>query len=502
MITFSTLFTQQQVERIHEASLEILENVGMLVRNEKARAIFMKHGCQYDAESQIVKFPRQIVEHFRAAFPAKFTFYARDPQYDRTIPDDGPVIITGSSAPNIIDPVTGQERRARSDDIARIAHLINELPGYDVFSISTLADDAPPGMFTLSRLYPAVKNCLKPIRSNAPDEQDAEQLLKLACIVAGSEAAYHDHPFITTHFCPVVSPLTMDFASTELLMYFTERQLPVYPSIVPNAGLTSPMTLAATVAQCSAEFLAAGTLMQMVHPGTPLILSTLPTVTDMRSGAYASGGIECGMLHMACAQMARFYNVPCGGYIGLSNSKVNDAQSGYETGMSTTAGLLAGVDMMNMGGLLDALKAFDFAKAVIDDEIAQMLKRIKRGVEFSEEELSLDLIAEVGPGGNFIATQHTLDRMKSTAFLPEVADRDMRESWQLKGSLDTHARALQRAHEILSKENSTVFSPEIDAQVRQAFEGLVPGDLKLPDGWRPVTAAEDKRAARHRRFQR
>ncbi len=223
--------------------------------------------------------------------------------------------------------------------------------------------------------------------------------------------------------------------STELMIYFGERKLPVYPSIVPNAGLSSPMTLAATIAQANAEFLAISILMQMVQPGTPLIYATLPTVGDMRTGAYASGGIECGMLHMACAQMARFYNVPSGGYIGLTNSKINDAQSGYETGMSVMAGLLGGADMFNMGGLLDALKAFDFAKAVIDDEIALMLKRVERGVEFSEENLSLDQIAEIGPGGMFMATQHTVDRMKTTAILPRIADRDPRDIWKGRGGL-------------------------------------------------------------------
>ena len=171
----------------------------------------------------------------------------------------------------------------------------------------------------------------------------------------------------------------MDQLSTEAMIFFCEQGLPVYPSIVPNAGLTSPMSMAGTLAQGNAEFLAISVLMQMVREGTPTIYATLPTVADMRTGAYASGGIECGMLHMAFAQMARFYNVPCGGYIGLSNSKINDAQSGYETGMSTVAGVLGGADMFNMGGLLDSLKVFDFAKAVIDDEIAQMLKRMKRG---------------------------------------------------------------------------------------------------------------------------
>ena len=115
-----------------------------------------------------IRLPRRPHPRYRLLFPAKFTFRARDPRYDRTVPDDSPLILTGSSAPNIIDPVTGYERRSRSDDLARIAHLINELPGYDVFSISTLADDAPAGQFSLSRYYPSIKNTVKPVRANTP----------------------------------------------------------------------------------------------------------------------------------------------------------------------------------------------------------------------------------------------------------------------------------------------------------------------------------------------
>jgi len=143
LFTFAELLTQEHVERVHQASLEILENVGLLVRNEKARTIFAKHGCMVDSETETVKFPRKVVEEFQSMMPAKFTFRGRDPKFDRTMPDDGPVIVTASSAPDILDPVTGHERRARTDDIARIARLINELPGYDVFSVSTLAEDAP-----------------------------------------------------------------------------------------------------------------------------------------------------------------------------------------------------------------------------------------------------------------------------------------------------------------------------------------------------------------------
>jgi trimethylamine--corrinoid protein Co-methyltransferase len=468
---------------VHEAALEILENIGLRVRNEKARLIFTRYGCRVDNDNLLVKFPPKIVEELRSMYPAKFTFHGRDPKFDRTIPDDSPVIVTASSAPNIIDPVTGLERRATSTDIAQIAFLINELPGYDIFSISTLAEDAPIGQFTLSRLYPALKNCLKPVRSTATDVADAEKVIQLGSLIAGSEQAYLERPFITHHFCPVVSPLTMDVASTELLIYFTEKRLPVYPSIVPNGGLTSPMTLSGTLVQGNAEFLAAASMMQMVQPGTPLIYSTLPTIADMRTGAYASGGMECGMLHMAFAQMAHFYNVPCGGYIGLTNAKINDAQSGFETGLSSAAAMLAGADMLNMAGLLDALKAFDFAKAVVDDEIALMLKRIKRGMEFNEDNLALDVIASVGPGGTFMTHRHTVKWMRSSAIMPNIADRDPREVWLNKGALDTQARALQRAREILNKDNPVIFPPDVEDRIRKQFPGLVSGNSRLPEGW-------------------
>ncbi len=482
MINYATLLSQEQVERTHQASLEILESVGLLVRNETARQIFQQHGCLVDDASQTVKFPVKVVEEYRSMLPRSFTFYGRDGQYDRTIPQDGPIIVTGSSAPDVIDPVTGKARRARSDDIARIAHLIQELPAYDVFSISTLADDAPPGQFTLARLYPALKYCLKPVRSTTKDMEDILTILRLLYSIAGSEAAYRQRPFVTHHYCPVVSPLTMDHLSTEAMIFFCEQGLPAYPSIVPNGGLTSPMSMAGTLAQGNAEFLAISVLMQMVRPGAATIYATLPTVADMRSGAYASGGIECGMLHMAFAQMARYYHVPSGGYIGLSNSKINDAQSGYETGMSTVAGVLGGADMLNMGGLLDALKAFDFAKAVIDDEIAQMLKRVKRGLKFDEDELAVPVITQVKPGGTFMLAPHTKARMRSEALLTRLSDRDTRETWEKKGALDTHSHAMQRVRDILADATSSLLSVEQENRIRQQFKDIIAGNLEMPPG--------------------
>ena len=502
MQEFAKLLTQEQVERIHEASLEILESVGLIVRNMKAREILHSHGAEVDPDNEIIRFPRQIIEQYRAYFPSSFSFPARDPAYNRKIPDDRPLIITGSSAPNIIDPISGYERRATSEDLARISHLINALPGYDVFAISTLADDAPQGQFSLSRFYPSIKNTSKPIRANTPPDE-AEDMLQLVYMVAGGESAFREHPFVTFHYCPVVSPLTMDFDSTETLVFFKEQGLPSYFSIVPNAGLTSPLTMVGTLAQNNAEFLAAGVLSQMIDPGSELIYSTLPTVADMRTGAYSPGAVETGILHMGCAQMAQFYNIPSGGYIGLTNSKLNDAQSGYETAMSVTAGFLGGMDIFNMGGLLDALMAFDFAKAAIDNDIAMMLKRIGVGFEFSEENLALDLINEIGPGEMFADSGHTLERMRTAMYLTDLADRVPREQWMENGAQDTQARAMARVKEILTRDNPAIFSPDVDAQIQAQFAGMVSGESTPPEGWhKSQAAAQTGRETREERRKR
>ncbi|MBL8064083.1 MAG: trimethylamine methyltransferase family protein [Anaerolineales bacterium] len=475
-MSFAALLTEEQVEKVHNASLEILEEVGLKVRYEPARELFKQHGCSVEEER--VKFPRAVVEKYRKMVPASFTFHGRDPKFDKTIPQDSPVIVTASSAPDIIDPVTGRERRAESGDIARIAHLINELPGYDIFSISTLAEDAPPDQFTISRLYPSIKYCLKPLRVTTTNMKDTLSVMEMAYMVAGGEEAYKEHPFLTHHYCPVVSPLTMDNLSTENVMFFAQQGLPVYPTIVPNAGLTSPMSMAGTLAQGNAEFLSALLLMQMTREGTPTIYATLGTVADMRSGAYTSGAIECGMLHMAFAQMARFYNVPAGGYVGLTNSKLNDAQAGYETGMSGVAGLLGGMDMFNIGGLIDALKTFDFAKAVIDDEMALMMKRLKRGISFSDEDMGVDLVKQIGPGGSFITVKHTISRMKTEAVMTKIADRDARTIWEKKGATDIQTRAMKRVKDIMTSNTTPLISPEVDEKLRAAFPGLVPGLLE------------------------
>jgi trimethylamine--corrinoid protein Co-methyltransferase len=145
--------------------------------------------------------------------------------------------------------------------------------------------------------------------------------------------------------------------------------------------------------------------------------------------------------------------------------------------MSGMGGILSGMDMFNIGGLIDALKTFDFAKAVIDDEVAQMLKRVKRGISFKDDDLAVDLIKQIGPGGSYIVAKHTISRMKTEAVMTKIADRDARTIWEKKGSTDTNTRALNKVKDILASNTTPLISPEVDAQLRAAFPGLVTGEL-------------------------
>ena len=141
------------------------------------------------------------------------------------------------------------------------------------------------------------------------------------------------------------------------------------------------------------------------------------------------------------------------------------------------SGILCGMDMFNIGGLIDALKTFDFAKAVIDDEVAQMMKRVKRGISFSDEDLAVELIKEVGPGGSFIVAKHTINRMKTEAVMTKIADRDARTIWEKKGAMDIQTRAINKVKDIMKNNTAPLITTDVDEKLRAAFPGLVAGEL-------------------------
>ena len=464
-------FSHDQLEMIHKNSIEILARNGVKVKNDKALRIFRENGCNVNTETKQVTFPEEIVKKALATASETFTFYGRDPQYDITLPKDGPAFGLSGEAPHVIDMETGAAVPATKVDLVNLAHLHQECAGFDIATIALVVND-PAGIIR-TELYPTIMHCAKPIRFGPNFVENAKEALKMCSMIAGSEEAFIKRPFVTFFACPMISPLTMDENSTEVVMYLVEKGLPVHFQIVPNAGITSPLSLTATVTQANAEFLATYVLCHMITPGTPMLYSTLPTVADLRSGAYATGGIENGMMIAALSQLARYYKLPSAGIAGMTNSKTVDVQAGYELVQTTLTAVMGGTDFLEFGALLDALISFDYAHFMITDEVAKIIKFLKKGFEDpSTTAPAMEALYEVGSGGDFLTQQHTVDNIRKVAFNKPLSDRKPRSAWALDGGITAFDMAKESAKKVMAKENTVALAPEIVEKLNQEFPNL------------------------------
>ena len=462
----------QEVQDIHEASLAVLEDVGILVHSAEAREVLCARGCRLDDTGGVVRFPTSVVEETIKQFAPTFTFFARDPAKDVTLPDDGPVFVTGSSCIDVVDRESGQDRPATRDDVAHAAALVDSLAGIDILSIPLMASDAPSGLGSVARFEAALRHCTKPIRGSLPGIGDLDGVLQLGEAFAGGSAAYAERPLITHHQCPMVSPLVMDSESTALVLEVTGRGLPCYCCIVPNGGLTSPATLAGTLVVGNVEVLAAAVLQHAVRPGVPIMYGSLPTMADIRTGDYAPGAAETGVLTMAQGQLAEFYALPYAASAGLTNAHENGAQAGYETGMNALAAALGGASLINMAGLLSALTALDYGKLVVDSDIAGVIRRIVQGVVCDEQHIARSIIAEVGHRGSYLGHRTTRSLSRQELFFPEVAERGNRESWK-KTRRHEHSRAVQRASQSIADSRVAPLPGAVEELLSSTFPALL-----------------------------
>jgi len=234
-------------------------------------------------------------------------------------------------------------------------------------------------------------------------------------------------------------------------MVILEEGIPVVTPAAPVAGSTAPATLAGTLVQLNAEVLAGVAVVQTLKPGHPMLYGAVPTSSDMRTMAFCFGSVEMGLMNAAAAELARFYSIPLYATAGVTESKVPDAQAGYEKATTLALAALAGCDYIHDAvGLIDSGMTISLASYVIDDEICGMALRAIEGINVSDESLAVEVIARVGPGGHFLAEDHTVEHMRNEFFFPRVSDRSNREAWEAGGYTTGAERAGSLARQILS----------------------------------------------------
>jgi len=466
--------TDSDTKRVHQAILKLLSEVGVEIANRRAFTMFKEAGVTTDEDRQLVFIPQAMLEDCIDSAPSEMILYGRE-NSDNNIIVGGKRVHFGSggTALNILDLETGEKRPSTLKDVQDVSRLLDYLENAHFQVIAVYPNDLPTEKVDINRFLAAINNTNKHVQGGVYTVDGTKQVVEMCSMIAGGVERLQREPFVSFITC-VMSPLKIDDYYGELLMTCAESGLPLSIPAEPLTGATSPVTIAGTVANLCAEALAGICLAQLVNRGTPVLMGCVGSSTDLRTLGYVSGSVEEGLINACAAQMAQFYGLPYYGTAGQSDSKVMDAQAGFEGAItSLLVGMAGGNFIHDALGLMEFCMTASYEKYVQDNEILGEVVRVLRGVEVTEDSLAIDITAKVGPGGNFVQEDHTLQHMREEHFVPKVADRKHRKKWEEAGRKDTFTRCHEIALEVLKTHRAKPVDEGIMHEIRKRFPNIV-----------------------------
>jgi trimethylamine---corrinoid protein Co-methyltransferase len=459
---------QEQVQEVHAASLAVLEQTGIQVENDEALHLYRRGGARLEGDR--VYIPPTMVSAALKTVPSSVLLAGRDTAHDLLLAGRRVYAGTGGSPTRVLDPGADEVRPATLSDLAELVRLADALDACDFVVIPLHPTDLPDADVPIHRFYTAIAYSSKHVMGGCGSVEGARQIIELGVTIAGSLEALQRRPILSAITSWMVSPLKLDTAVTQILIEWCRSGLPVALSSAPMAGSTSPVTLAGTLVQLNAEQLSGIVLAQLVRPGTPILAGYIPGVADMRTGGYLAGAVEFGMMQAAASQLAHSYGVPIYGSGGMSDSKLPDAQAGYEKMASLLLAAMGGCNFIHHAiGMVTNMDSTSLEQAVLDNEIVVMAWRVLRGITVTEPTLALAAIDRVGPGGHYLMDPHTLDFMRSELFHPALADRQSRGAWEASGKLDARSRARDYVARLLQNHRPLALEPQVEAAIRARF---------------------------------
>lgn len=466
------VFSDADVKAVHEASVYLLEKVGIKMHNEQARQIFADSGAAVDHESGIVKIPRAMIEDAIDSTPSTLVLCGREEKYDLLLEGSNVHLGTGGTVLNTLDLESGKKRLTEVRDVAGYAKMTDALDNIAFFVINCYPNDVPTEDVDINRFYHALANTSKHVMGGIYTMEGLRAVIAMAEDIAGGAEKLRQRPFVS-FITLMMSPLLMEVTYTDFLIEVARRGLPIATPSEPLAGANSPVTLAGTIALNNAESLGGLILAQLVNRGNPTIYGSTSSIMDMRTGTYMAGSIESALINAGCAQMAQHYKIPIYGTGGMSDSKVVDAQAGYESANTAMVVALSGCNYIHDAfGLLEFCTTLSYEKMVVDNDSVGMVLRAVKGIEVNRETLATDIIAEVGPGGHFLDNAHTVQHVRNEFYFPKLADRQQRSNWEEAGSKDAFTRAHEEARRILAEHQPPGFSEDLEKKLREKYAGI------------------------------
>ncbi|MFC2051087.1 trimethylamine methyltransferase family protein [Chloroflexota bacterium] len=464
--------TSADVRRIDQTSRQILERIGIIIKDDAILGKLKKAGAQVDQHNQRLRFKQEWLDELLSRAPSRFTLYSRDEQNDLPLGEGEVHFANGGRVFRIIDIATGSYRLTLLKDIARTATLVNRLEHIRFYVIACQAHDVEPQHYHLNDFCNAFNNTTKHVMGGCDNLEGVRQVWELASLIAGGEERLKEKPFFSVITNPV-SPLTIGPNAANILSFCATRGIPVTCASAPIAGATSPATLAGTLAQMHAEALAGVAITQVFAPGAKVLYGAVPTTMDLRNIDFSMGSAEMGMMGACAVQLAKLYNLPIRASAGITEAKMPDIQSGIEKSFSNLMVAMAGADCILLAaGMLDSGNSISYEQYTIDNEIIGMVYRVLSGIRVNKDTLSLDVIEQAGPGGNYIMEEHTVEHMMEEFFYPGLSVRCNFDIWEERGRPNMLSHANDLAHNILTEREEGkegLLGPDLLLEVRKAF---------------------------------
>ena len=470
MIPEISLLSPSDLKKIHNASLEILDTVGIRIDNKDAVDIFRSAGAIID-DDNVVKIDSSIIQNTLDHCLPRCSLYHRQTGKEMVLGDSVIKHSVVGWMSDILDWKTGEHRKAVLDDLAETVKICDALDEISWFMSPLVCSDVPVSGQELYQFKVAVEHSNKPLILSVSDADTLKKIVDLAAMISGSEDALEEKPTFAVAL-GLMSPLLITSDLCEVAMSCAQSGVPVFLYTSSMAGVTSPVTLSGTLAGNHAEMLAAIALIKSVNPKAPIIYNSYSKPFDMKSTDASSGSPEFGLIMAGITQLGKYINLPTGTGMFMTNSSSFDIQAGLEKMGGSILPLMSGADFSSGMGLLGKGAVHSIEALVSDAETASYLRRMVLGVGCSPEQLAVNVYQDVKPLGNFLTTKHTMDHFRKELWDPKVTCRKSFSSW-VQGGKNVSMKI--KIHKYIETQLDRHQSPDIPDLFYQAFDRMVGG---------------------------
>ena len=464
------ILSPEDVRRIHTATLDVIESVGVRFPSERALDIWAAHGAQVDRESMVVKAPGHLIEEALKKAPPAYILAARDPAQD--LPLDGNHVFVGTDGcgVEVLDLESGQRRRSCLQDVADIARVGDYTEEVAFHWVAVSAQDYPPQTRSLWELAAIWENSTKHAQTESIySEREARAAVEMAAAIVGGKEALRQRPVLSVMEC-TAPPLGHDGGSLDAALVAAEFGLPTGFMTMTSCASTAPATLAGNLVVGNAEVISGLALIQLAYPGAPVFYAAAQTVMDLRTGGYTGGGPEDFLFGAATNVLSDFYNVPLSMGSFATGAKTANWQAGIENSLSTFMASIVMSDMLLGVGLLHGSRIWSYEQMLLDCEIFGIVRKMMEGIVVDDETLALDAIRAVGPGGNFLSQKHTKRHMREL-WVPRYFDRRPYNVWEERQD-GAWEWAHEEARRILATHQPDPLDPTLSAEFRRIIASV------------------------------